>query len=94
LCANVVPFLPQFYYKIIIPIYKREIIKSIQFYREMIPTTIESPRFQATKIIGKGGFCRVYEGTLKGFEGTIAIKAVIINTHLDIFIYRVNTEML
>jgi serine/threonine protein kinase len=36
----------------------------------------EQPPFKALKIIGKGGFCRVYEGTLEGHNKPVAIKAV------------------
>ena len=37
----------------------------------------EQSDFQAYKIIGKGGFCRVYEGSLRGHSKPVAIKAVI-----------------
>lgn len=44
----------------------------------------QNPGFEAEKIIGKGGFCRVYEGRLRGHKGAVAIKAVIKNEDMII----------
>lgn len=37
--------------------------------------SIISP-FKPIKLIGIGGFCRVYEGSMDGYDSPIAIKAV------------------